>query len=84
MEKRKTLQKSSKNRIKADKKMTPKEVLEFLDEFQQVVQGQEGKRKLISLRVPENLLEQFRFKSKKNRIPYQSQIVELMRNWLKE
>lgn len=60
----------------------PIQVLEFLDQFQQVVAGQEGARKLISLRVPERLLEQFKLKSKSQGFAYQTQIVRLMREWV--
>lgn len=58
------------------------EILRFLDAFQKVAQGDEGKRKLISLRVPEKLLDLFRKKSEAASLPYQTQLVGLMRQWV--
>ncbi len=61
--------------------MSKEEIARFLDDFQKLMIGDEGKRKLISLRVPERLLENFRLKSEANSIAYQTQIIQLMREW---
>lgn len=63
--------------------MTPNQVMEFLDSFQQVVSGQDQKTKLISMRVPENVLETFKVIAKNKNQKYQSVIVQLMRDWIK-
>lgn len=42
------------------------------------------KSKLISIKVPEKLLESFKVQAKLNDIPYQTQIKRLMKNWLSE
>lgn len=42
-----------------------------------------GKSKLISMKVPEPLLEAFREKSQVLGVPYQTQIKNLMKEWLK-
>lgn len=64
--------------------LTALQALKFLDDFRQVVYGQESKTKLISLRVPENLLASFKVKAKQQDRKYQSVIVQLMRQWLKD
>jgi predicted DNA binding CopG/RHH family protein len=83
MKNTKALQISSKGQIERDQKLDPVDVLNFLEDFQRVIAGDEGRRKLISLRVPDRLLEQFQKKAKNHRISYQTQIVELMRQWIK-
>lgn len=72
----------SKGRLDKDSMLTKNQIADFLDDFQSLMQGNEGSRKLISLRVPEKLLKLFQEKAKQERRPYQSQIVELMRNWV--
>jgi predicted DNA binding CopG/RHH family protein len=74
----------SEERLKRDSELTPDQVVQFIEEFQNLTAGQEGARKLISLRVPERLLQSFREKAKSEGVAYQTQIVELMRRWLKE
>lgn len=68
--------------MKLNKKpMAPDEILKFLEGFQEMIASVDGPRKLISMRVPENLLAVFKAKAKSNNIPYQRQIIELMRQW---
>jgi len=78
---KKTLQVASRSRRKLDQKITPEQALEFLNEFQLLMQGQEGPTRLISLRVPERLLEVFRAKCDRSSRRYQTQILALMREW---
>ena len=61
--------------------MTADQVLQFLDDFGALVHGVDKKTKLISVRVPENILNTFKVKAKKNGFKYQSIIVKLMREW---
>lgn len=75
--------KKAKQIHKKQKKLTPNQVVEFLDNFQNVVHGKDKKTKLISLRVPENILESFKTLSKGKSQKYQSVIVQLMREWVK-
>ena len=74
----------SKVRLGKDSKLTKNQIVDFLDDFQSLMQGNEGNRKLISLRVPEKLLKLFQDKAKQERRPYQTQIVELMRKWVRD
>ncbi len=66
------------------KKLTPTQIAEFVTQYQAVVASQEGKTKPISLRIPEELLKIFKTKSKLEGKKYQSQIVELMRQWVRK
>ena len=75
--------KKTKQIHKKQKKLTPNQVLEFLDNFQCVVHGQDKKTKLISMRVPENVLQSFKTLTKDKNQKYQSVIVQLMRDWIK-
>lgn len=63
--------------------MKPEQILGFLEDFR-LLHGKVGKQKsrLISMKVPEPLLEAFKTKSAVQGIPYQSQIKRLMRDWI--
>ncbi|MEN9722201.1 MAG: hypothetical protein RJB38_187 [Pseudomonadota bacterium] len=79
---KRALQKSSRSRLAADRKVTPAEALQFLEDFRQLMEGNEGPSKLISIRVPERLLRLFRSQCDRAGRKYQSQILELMRQWV--
>ncbi len=65
------------------KKVTPEQALIFLDQFRQLQQpGPTGKSKLISMKVPEPLLDAFRQRCENEGIKYQTQIKKLMEEWL--
>lgn len=67
--------------------MTPLQIARFLDDYRKVhasEQGQRGASKLISMRVPEDLLSAFKTQAKLQGRPYQAVIKELMRKWLLE
>lgn len=71
------------------RQMTPDQIIRFVDDFRRLHggptgAGRHGKSRLISLKVPEDLLEAFRTKARLSGRPYQSQIKELMRQWLIE
>lgn len=80
--KNKTLQHFSKERLAQDAKLSVDEIARFLDEFASLAHGEEGDRKLISLRVPEKLLAVFKEKAKRNGVRYQTQIIDLIRQWV--
>lgn len=64
--------------------MKPEQVLQFLDDFRKLhfYSGQQ-KTKLISIKIPEDLLRAFRAKSELNGTKYQTQIKKLMEEWIK-
>ena len=64
---------------------TPEQVLAYLEQFrllQASAQTSPAKSKLISLKVPEDLLTAFRAKCEIEGVKYQSQIKVLMKQWL--
>ena len=65
------------------KKMRPADILRFLDEFRRLYSpaARRGSR-LISVKVPENLLEAFKAKARLHEVPYQTQIKRLMMEWV--
>jgi hypothetical protein len=67
------------------RKMSGKEIVEFLEGFRELHGGSptSSKSKLISMKVPEDLLGTFRKKCELNGIPYQTQVKRLMADWLK-
>lgn len=66
--------------------MTPAQKLRFLEDFRLLhaasKAGFTAKSKLISLKIPEDLLEAFRKKAEREGVPYQTQIKNLMKEWL--
>ncbi len=63
-------------------RMHPEEILAFLDSFRKLHSPRPCKSKLISLKVPENLLEAFKHKARASGLRYQTQIKHLMLEWL--
>jgi predicted DNA binding CopG/RHH family protein len=59
-------------------------ILEFLEQFQEL-QNLQAKHtsKLISIKIPEQLLAAFRFKAQREGVPYQTMIKRLMMDWLR-
>lgn len=66
------------------RKLTPQQILTFLDQFRTIAYaGRKTKSKLISMKVPEDLLGAFKFQAQLEGRPYQTLIKELMVDWLK-
>ena len=63
------------------KKMSPDDILGFLESFR-LMHTPPPKTKLISLKVPEPLLNAFRQKCELENVKYQTQIKALMEEWL--
>lgn len=64
-------------------KSSPEEILKFLHDYQTMLYHKDEKTKAISLRVPSNVLRMFKTKAASKNQKYQSVIVALMRDWLK-
>jgi predicted DNA binding CopG/RHH family protein len=67
------------------KEMTPDQIIRFLDDFRQLHGHRKESRsrsKLISLKVPENLLNVFKKQAALAGTPYQTQIKVLMKEWV--
>jgi predicted DNA binding CopG/RHH family protein len=64
--------------------MTPEQILQFLENFRTLhYESKPQKSILISIKVPDNLLNAFKTKAKLHEIPYQTQIKKLMEEWLR-
>lgn len=67
--------------LKNCQKLTPLQILKFLDDFRILHGKPPEKSKLISIKIPENLLSVFRRKAELEGVPYQTQIKKLMKEW---
>lgn len=80
--KKRAVQYFTKEYLERCKAMTPDEILEFLENFRQLVARKSEKCKLISLKVEPRLLEAFKAKAVMRKVPYQTQIKRLMQKWV--
>ncbi len=79
----KSVQRFSKEYLKHCKKMTPKQIICFLEDFRKLHLGKEKqKSKLISIKIPEIMLNSFKLKAERAGARYQTQIKVLMEEWL--
>jgi predicted DNA binding CopG/RHH family protein len=76
------IQMFSKDYLDQIKKITPSQAAEFVENYQRMIHSVEDKRKSISIRIPVNLLDNFKLKAKSKGTAYQTQIVNLMREWI--
>jgi hypothetical protein len=65
------------------RRMSPEEVLAFLDGFRLLHDRTPSRSRLISIKIMENLLDAFRVKCRLEGVRYQTQIKRLMSDWLK-
>ena len=70
--------------LKQCRAMTPEQIVIFLDDFRRIHARSEprSKSRLISIKIPQDLLRAFRRKAELNGSRYQTQIKVLMRDWL--
>ena len=79
----KALQMFSDDYLEYAKKLSPRQIIDFLEDFRHIAAaGQPQKSKLISMKVPENLLNAFKTHARLLGKPYQSLIKDLMRQYL--
>lgn len=79
---RRAVQYFDKDYLSQTKKLTPSQIVDFITQYQSVFFSYEGKKKLISIRIPEELLKVFRRQTDLIGKAYQTQIVNLMREWV--
>lgn len=73
----------SKEYLERCRKMKPGQVLRFLEDFRRLQRRpRPAKSRLISMKVPETLLEAFKAKAQAGGLAYQTQIKRLMSDWL--
>jgi predicted DNA binding CopG/RHH family protein len=63
--------------------VTPDEALEFLESFRKLMGDKDEPTKLISIRIPENMLKALKVKAKIEGKKYQSLLVEILRREMK-
>jgi predicted DNA binding CopG/RHH family protein len=79
----KTVQYFSDEYLEQCKAMSPEQIIQYLDDFRQLHGSRtKAKSKLISLKVPEDLLAVFKQQAVRHGTPYQTQIKKLMKAWV--
>jgi predicted DNA binding CopG/RHH family protein len=79
----KTVQRFSDEYLQQCREMTPDQIIRFLDDFRQLHGAETRSRsKLISIKIPENLLSAFKARASLAGTPYQTQIKALMKAWV--
>lgn len=78
----KAIQRFSDEYLAGCRDMTPDQIVTFLDDFRQLHAGRPAPSKLISLKVPADLLHTFRTRAELEGLRYQTQIKELMKAWV--
>jgi len=78
----KALQLFSDEYLQQCRNLTPDQVIRFLDDFGRLHGKRPARSKLISMKVPEDLLNTFKAKAKMINMPYQTQIKTLMKEWV--
>ncbi len=80
----KAVQYFSEAQLQRSLQMSVTERLQFLDNYRKLhgTRAQSSKSKLISLKVPEDLLDTFKRQCELNGVKYQTQIKQLMRDYL--
>lgn len=63
--------------------MTAEAIVDYLEDFRKL-QSAPDKTKLISIKIPENLLSTFRKRCELEGVKYQTQIKALMQAWLEQ
>jgi predicted DNA binding CopG/RHH family protein len=78
----KTVQRFTDEHLEHGRTLTADQVLRFLDDFRCLHAHRTPVSKLISLKVPSDLLNAFKTRAKISGTPYQTQIKRLMKAWV--
>lgn len=73
----------SQSSVKKTPRISPDEAMEFIESFKKMLLEKDEPTKLISIRIPENILNVLKTHAKTNGKKYQSLIVEILRKELK-
>ncbi len=79
----KTVQKFSDEYLERCREMSHDDIVRFLDDFRRVHGNTRSESRLISMKVPVDLLAAFKANARLYNVPYQTQIKKLMVAWLK-
>jgi len=80
--KKKTVQYFSKEYLERCRDLTPDQIIEFLENYRDLVGEVQQKCQPISIKVEPSLLKVFKMKANLEGIPYQTKIKQLMRKWV--
>jgi predicted DNA binding CopG/RHH family protein len=78
----KPVQKFSDEYLASCRQMTTDQIVRFVEDFRRLHAGSRKRTRLISIKVPEDMLEAFKTKARLNGRRYQTQIKALMAAWL--
>lgn len=78
----KAVQRFTDEYLESCREMRPDQIVQFLDDFRRLHGAAPAKSKLISMKVPTDLLGAFRAKAAMAGTRYQTQIKELMKAWV--
>lgn len=79
---KKTIQYFNKEYLERCAKLTPEQIIDFLENYRNMIARTPEKCLLISLKIEPSLLNAFKYKAKLKGIAYQTQIKQLMRDWV--
>lgn len=79
---KKAVQYFNREALERSKKMSPEQILEFLENYRKLIAKPREKCRLISIKIEPSLLACFKNKAAKKGISYQTQIKQLMREWI--
>lgn len=80
----KPVQKFSDEYLRRCAEMSHEEIVRFLDDFRRLHGTKRSRSRLISIKVPEDLLAAFKAKARLYDVRYQTQIKKLMNLWLQD
>jgi len=76
------LQRFTSEYLERCRELSPDDVIRFLEDFKRIQGAANSRSRLISLKVPQPLLDAFKVQARLHGLRYQTQIKTLMRNWL--
>lgn len=79
---KKPVQYFTKEYLKRCAELTPDQIIEFLENYRNLVANVPEKCQLISMKIEPSLLNAFKQKASLEGIPYQTKIKQLMREWI--
>lgn len=79
--KHKTVQHFSDEQIELGKQLNPTQIAKFLEDFR-LMHEDSGASKLISIKIPERMLQVLKQKCEMQGVRYQTQIKQLITDWL--
>lgn len=79
---KKPVQYFSKEYLERCKDLTPDQIIEFLENYRNLVSRRQEKCQLISMKIEPSLLNAFKQKAELDGVPYQTKIKQLMRDWV--